>query len=196
MFSWLSDNGKLGFEDVTRNALNLGVDGRRLDFLIEMLPEHVDYGRRNIPNITKESMQKARGTGIGYYTFRFHQLFGKGDDVVFCRVDSLRRDLIAFFESIGAATDELREYVFNLNKQNTSEHADVSAYYSADVAELVRIRDRELVERFGFEFDAQMSEEKAKHGLNEADRQCHPVTPLLDGSSEKMDTASPPVVRV
>ena len=59
LFSWMSDNGKLGFEQTIRNALNLGVDDERLDVLIEMLPEHVDYGRKNIPNISKDSMRKA-----------------------------------------------------------------------------------------------------------------------------------------
>ena len=57
--------------------LNLGVNDERLDILIEMLPEHVDYGRRNIPNITKEAMRRVRGTGVGYYTFRFNHTVRK-----------------------------------------------------------------------------------------------------------------------
>jgi len=153
MFSWLSDNGRLGFVETTRNALNLGVNDERLNVLIEMLPERVDYGRRNIPNITKESMGKVRGTGVGYYTFRFNQLFGRADDVFFCRLDSLRKDLVTFFDGIGTATDELRDYVLGLDKKNTSEHDHESAYYTAELVELVRIRDRQLVERFGFTFE-------------------------------------------
>ena len=158
MFSWLSDNGKLGFIETTRNALNLGVNDERLDVLIEMLPEHVDYGKRNIPNITKDSMRIVRGTGVGYYTFRFNQLFGTADDVFFCRLDSLREDLVAFFDRIGVATDELRDYILRLDKKNTSEHIHESTYYTTDLAELVRIRDRELVERFGFSFEDHASE--------------------------------------
>jgi hypothetical protein len=169
MFSWLSDHGKLGFIETTRNALNLGINDERLDVLIEMLPEHVNYRRRNIPNITKDSMRKVRGTGVGYYTFRFNQLFGKADDVFFCRLDSLRDDLIAFLAGIGAATNELCDYVFSLDKKNTSEHADVSTYYTAELAELVRIRDRQLVERFGFTFGGQASEKGAKDPLSRAD---------------------------
>jgi hypothetical protein len=157
LFSWLSDNGKLGFVETTRNALNLGVNDERLDVLIEMLPEHVDYGRRNIPNITKASMRKVRGTGVGYYTFRFNQLFGKADNVFFCGLDSLREDLVAFFDGIGAATDELRDYVLSLDKKNTSEHTHESSYYTAELAELVRIRDQQLVERFEFTFNGRAS---------------------------------------
>jgi hypothetical protein len=166
-FSWVSDNGKLGFAETIRNALNLGVNDERLDVLIEMLPDQVDYGRRNIPNITKDSMRKACGTGVGYYTWRFNQIFGKTDDVFFCRVDSLREDLVAFFDEIGAATDELREYVLRLDKKNTAEYAQVSTYYTAELAELVRSRDRQLVERFGFSFGGHGSERNASQPRDE-----------------------------
>jgi hypothetical protein len=158
MFSWLSDNGKLGFLETTRNALNLGVNDQRLDILIEMLPEYVDYGRRNIPNITRDSMRSVRGTGVGYYTFRFNQLFGKAEDVFFCRLDFLREDLLGFFEGIGAATDDLRDYVLALDKKNTSEHTHASTYYTSELAELVAIRDHQLVERFNFSFEGHVSE--------------------------------------
>jgi len=158
LFSCLSDNGKLGFAETIRNALNLGVNEGRLDLLIEMLPEHVDYRRRNIPNITKESVRKFRGTGVGYYTLRFNQIFGKAEDVFFCRLDTLRRDLIAFLDGIGVATNELRDYVLRLDKKNTSEHSQKSTYYTAELAELVRIRDRPLVDRFGFVFEGDVSE--------------------------------------
>jgi len=155
LFSWLSDEGELDFTETIRNALNLGVNDERLDVLIEMLPEHVDYRRRNIPNITKDSMHKVRGSGLGYYTFRFNQMFGKADDVFFCRLHSLREDLVAFFDGIGLATDEFRDYVLNLEKKNTAEYTHASTYYTAELAELVRIRDRQLVERFGFTFEGQ-----------------------------------------
>ena len=157
-FSWVSDNGKLGFIETIRNALNLGLNDERLDILMEMLPEHVDYRKKNIPNITKDSMRKVRGTGLGYYTFRFNQIFGTSDDVFFCRVDSLRQDLVAFFDQIGAANDELREYVLRLDKKNTAEYAQLSTYYTAELAELVRNRDRELIDRFGFTFEGHASE--------------------------------------
>lgn len=153
MFSWLSENGNLDFVETTRNALNLGTNNERLDVLIDMLPEHVDYTRRNIPNITKDSMRKVRDTGVGYYTFRFNQIFGDSDDVFFCRLDSLRDDLVAFFDGIGVATGELRDYVLRLDKKNTSEHSDHSTYYTADLEALVSTRDRELVNRFGFTFE-------------------------------------------
>jgi hypothetical protein len=169
LFSWLSDHGKLGFIETIRNALNLGLNDKRLDVLIEMLPEHFDYSRRNIPNITKDSIRKVRGTGVGYYTFRFNQLFGKADDVFFCRLDSLREDLVTFFDGVGAATDELRDYVLSLDKKNTSEHTHESSYYTDELAKLVGIRDRQLVERFGFVFEGHALEKSAAQARDNAD---------------------------
>ena len=118
-----------------------------------MLPEQVDYQRRNIPNITKEAVSRVRGTGLGYYTFRFNHLFGNADDVFVCRLETLRQDLVGFFEGIGAATDELRDYVLHSDKQNTAEHLHYSTYYTPELAELVLLRDRPLMERFGYVFE-------------------------------------------
>jgi hypothetical protein len=162
LVSWVSEKGKRGFIGTTRNALNLGVNDERLDVLIEMLPDRVDYSRRNIPNITKEAMRRVRGTGVGYYTFRFNHLFGNADDVFVCRLETLKQDLVGFFEWIGAATDELREYVLSEDRKNISEHLHYSIYYTPELAELVSIRDRQLIERFGYVFELPSSVETAE----------------------------------
>ena len=152
LVSWMTENGRLDFTGSVRNLLDLGINNERLDLLIEMLPEKIDYHKRNVPNITKDAMLKVRGTGIAYYTFRFNEMFGSADDVFFCRVETLRQDLVAFFEKIGAATDQVREYVLRSDKKNISEHLHYSAYYTAELAKLVAIRDRRLIERFGYAF--------------------------------------------
>ena len=118
-----------------------------------MLPEQVDYGKRNIPNITKDTMHRVRGTGMGYYTFRFNHLFGNADDVFFCRNETLRQDLLAFFENIGIATNQLCDYVLRSDKKNISDHLHYSAYYTPELAELVSVCDHQLIERFGYAFE-------------------------------------------
>jgi len=133
--------------------LDLGVSDDELDFLIQALPENFDYEKRHIPNLTKDLMRKIRGSGLGLYTFRFNQLFGQADDVYFCRVESLRSDLMAFFERIEVANDALRSYVLALDKKNISQSLHYSTYYTPELAKLVSIRDRQLVERFGFTFE-------------------------------------------
>lgn len=158
--SWMSENGRFGFVGSTQNLLNLGVNDERLDVLIERLPEHVDYSRRHIPNVTKDATRRVRGTGIGYYTFRFNEMFGNADDMFLCRLETLKQDLVAFFEGIGAATDELRDYVLRSDKKNSSEHLHYSTYYTPDLAELVSLRERPLIKRFGYVFEQASSVEK------------------------------------
>jgi len=153
LVSWMTENGRLGFTDSIRNLLDLGINDERLNRLIEMLPEEVDYHKRTIPNITKDAMRKVRGTGVAYYTFRFNAMFGNADDVFFCRVETLRQDLVAFFEKIGAATDELRDYVLHSDKRNISQHLHYSTYYTTELSELVAVRDRRLIEQFGYTFE-------------------------------------------
>ena len=152
LFSSVTENRTLDFVQTTRNALNLGVSDK-LDVLIQALPEDFNYQERHVSNLTRDVMRKIRGTGMGLYTFRFNHLFGQADDVFFCRVESLRSDLMAFFETIGIASDALRSYVPGLDKKNISEHLHYSTYYTPELAELVSIRDRQLVERFGFTFE-------------------------------------------
>jgi hypothetical protein len=146
----MTANGKLDSVDTIRNAVSFGTNDR-LD--AEMLPEQVDYCRRNIPNLTKEAVRKFRGTGVHYYTLRFSYVFGTAADVFVCRFESLTQDWIGFFEAIGAATDELRDCVLRSDKKNTSKHLHYFTYYTPVLAELVRIRDRQLIERFGYPFE-------------------------------------------
>ncbi len=152
-FSWLTDNCKQRFEGTIQNALNLGVDNDRLDALIEKLPDTVDYHTRHIPNITKDAVRLVRGTGVGYYTFRFNQLFGNADDIFFCRQERLRADLIIFLERIGVANFEIRNYIHESEKKNTADHAHYSSYYKHELAELVAIRDHSIINRFGYTFE-------------------------------------------
>ena len=153
LHSWLSENGKQQFAGWTRNALNLGMDHDRLDALIEKLPDEVDYRKRNIPNITKDALRKIRGTGVGYYTFRFNHLFGNADGVFFCRQERLRADLIHFLERIGAASDDIRAHILESKKKNTADHSHYSTYYTPELAELLSTRDRAVIRRFGYTFE-------------------------------------------
>jgi hypothetical protein len=153
LFALLSGNRTLGFADTARNALNLGVNDRMLDALIPELPDEFNYRDRHVANLTRDVMRTLHGSGLGLFSFRLRQLFGPADDVHFCRLESLRADLIAFFERIGAATDALREYVLGQENKNTSEHGHYSTYYTPELAELVSIRERPVIERFGYVFE-------------------------------------------
>jgi hypothetical protein len=121
--------------------------------LIEQIPDTVDYRKKNIPNITKSDLRKIRGTGVGYYTFRFNHLFGNTDEVFFCRQERLRSDFVHFLERIDALTDDIREHILASERKNTATHAHYSTYYTPELAELVSMRDRGVIERFGYTFE-------------------------------------------
>jgi hypothetical protein len=150
--SWMTEDGKLGFEGSVRNLLNLGVDNERLDLLIQTLPEEIDYSTRPIPSLDRTALRQCRGSGYGYYSFRFKQMFGDMNDVFFCRLETLAQDLLAFFERLGVARNELRDYLLNSNKVNAADHRHYSTYYTTELAQLVSIRDEKLIERFGYRF--------------------------------------------
>jgi len=175
LFFGISENRKLDFAQTIRNALNLGVSGAKLDILIQGLPENFDYQKNHIANVTKDVMGKIRSTGLGLYSFRFNQMFGPADDVFFCRVESLRSDLMAFFERIGAASEALRNYVLGLDKKNISEHLHYSSYYTPELAELVLIRDRPLIERFGYVFERPYSVETGGPKLSQSSATLNPA---------------------
>jgi hypothetical protein len=158
LFCCVSEDRRLDFPQTIHNALDLGVSDAKLDSLIAALPEHFDYQKRNIPNVTKDVMQRIRGTRVGLYTFRFNEIFGQRDDIYFCRAESLRSDLMAFFEKIGAVSDALRNYITGADKRNISDHAHYSTYYTPVLAKLVSVRDRPLIDRFGFVFEADPSQ--------------------------------------
>lgn len=153
LFCGLSENRQLNFAQTIQNALDLGVNFQTLDRLIQILPESFNHKQKHVSNVTKDLMRNIAGTGLGLLTFRFNLMFGNADDVYFCRQESLRADLLAFFEEIGAMSDELRTNVLDLEKKNTSEHRHYSTYYTPELAELVSIRDRLIIERFGYVFD-------------------------------------------
>ena len=94
----------------------------------------------------------------------------------FCRLETLRQDLVAFFEGIGAATDELRDYVLRSDKKNTAEHLHYSTYYTPELTELVLLRDRPLIERFGYIFEQAFVENRTPKGSIEEPKE--PTTDL------------------
>jgi hypothetical protein len=153
LFCGLSENRTLDFNRTARNALNLGVNEETLDRLIHQLPEAFNYEQKHVSNVTKNTMRNIRGTGLGLLTFRFNLLFGNADDVYFCRLESLRADLLLFLERIGATSDALRSCVLTLEKKNISKYQHYSTYYTPELAELVSIRDKPLIDRFGYVFE-------------------------------------------
>jgi hypothetical protein len=80
-------------------------------------------------------------------------MFGKTDDVFFCRLETLNEELVTFFGQIGAGNTELRDHVLGSTKVNASQHFHYSTYYTPQLADSILIRDRPLIEKFGYVFE-------------------------------------------
>jgi hypothetical protein len=61
--------------------------------------------------------------------------------------------LIHFLDQVCGANDEIRTHILESEKKNTAEHMHYSSYYTPELAELVAIRDRSVIERFGYVFE-------------------------------------------
>jgi thymidylate kinase len=157
----LSQGGTLSFAQTIQNTLELGVNDNKLDSLVRSLPEEINLQKVNTPLVTKALMRRMQGTGIGLYSFLFKHFFGNLNDVSFCRAESLVTDLLDFFERIGLLTPTLRASMIDLAKQTSAADGHYSTYYNPDLAALVSLRDRQLIERFGFAFEKAPSEQSA-----------------------------------
>lgn len=155
LFRCVSDDGTLDFKASVRNMLLLGEDDARLDRLLAALPgAYATQGfGLNLPNF---ALAPIRGSGLGFYAFLYRYMYAApGIDPVIGRCESLRSDLLAFFERVGApVSKELREFVDAAPARNTSAHGDWRGYYDRELADLVAERDAGVIERFGYRFEA------------------------------------------
>ena len=153
LFRCVSDDGTLDFRASVRNLLRLGDDEARLDRLLAALPPQ--YGTQGFGlNLPSFALAPIRGSGLGFYGFLFRYMYtAPGVKITIGRCESLRADLLAFFENVGVpVSHELREFVQAAAPRNTSAHGDWRSYYDNELAELVAERDAEVIERFGYQF--------------------------------------------
>ena len=54
---------------------------------------------------------------------------------------------------IVAATDEIRAHILTSEKRNTADHVHYSRYYTSELVDLVAVRERAIIERFGYIFE-------------------------------------------
>jgi hypothetical protein len=150
LFRVTSHDRRLGFADTVANLVNLSGNRGHFGAIAAALPER--FINRGI-NLTRQCFSPLYGSGLGFYSFLYRRMFGDGEGVTFGRMESLRGDLLAFFESIGLAlTDEMREFVLRAAPVNTSRHGSYQQYYDAALRQLVAERDREVIARFNYEF--------------------------------------------
>ena len=161
LFEELSGRGALGFPDACRHYLSFTREAGLFDRVLERLPAAFDHRAHGEPvergegfrgmNLRRQDLAPFRGGSVGLYTVLFRHLFGAGEGVEFLRMETLREELLAWFERHGVAVSrELADFVRHAERVNTSAHAPYRTYYDAELAGLVARADGELIARFGY----------------------------------------------
>ena len=100
----------------------------------------------------------------GFLTYRYQRVydpdnlslthpFGRSLDAV-CRNERLEADLISILGTCGIQlTDDEVKSALQLPRRNESVHADYRSYYNRECAELVRERDRHLIDQYAYDFE-------------------------------------------
>lgn len=159
-----SHEARGGFETTLDRWLVLGSSPVVLDEMLPAMPLH--YGQR-MPgavaqregfcgmNLLRHELASIRDSGAGLYSFLFRRMFGAHPDRVhIVPMENLREQLPRTLDAIGVVvTDEMQDYLARAEVLNRSEREDYRNYYSPRQRELVSIRDRELLSRFGYDFD-------------------------------------------
>lgn len=90
---------------------------------------------------------------IGAYTYRYLKCFcdSEGNNLLnrVIRTETLREDLNSLLD----LTDAQRKYLYSMHKRNDSSHKSYKEYYTEDLVELVRYKDRLIVERYGYRYN-------------------------------------------
>ena len=149
-FRVASNERRLDFSGTVTNVVNLSSNQALFSAIEATLPDH--FVNRGI-NLTRECFSSLYGSGLGFYSFLYRRMFGAGEGVTFGRMESLRTDLLAFLDSVGITpTEAMNDFVLQARPVNTSRHEAYRNYYDEPLRRLIADRDRDVIERFNYEF--------------------------------------------
>jgi hypothetical protein len=153
LFRCVSEDRSLGFSGTIRNLLELGSGSDKLDDLVARLP--ASYGNQGL-NLPGFALAPIRDSGKGFYSYLFDYMYGGGSvPAVVGRVENLRADLLDFLAKAGIdVTAPLREFIEQAAPRNASAHKAPREYFDDSLAALVAERDRDVIARHGYSFEA------------------------------------------
>lgn len=150
LFRIVSDDGRLGFAATLANLLRLGEDAPRLERVTAAMPE--EFTNQGL-NLTRACLRSLAGSPRGFYSWMFERMYGDRSGITIGRMETLRADLATFLARIGVPLDaRRREFLQQHPALNVSAHPPRAALYDAASRDLVAVRDRALIEQFGYRF--------------------------------------------
>ena len=146
-----SDGGRRDFKGTILALLDLASDEASLAHLLAVMPQA--YGNRGI-NLPGFALAGIRGTGLGFYSYLYHYMYGPDDGSVSVRrMENLRDELPAMLEATGTPLGtELRTYIADAEPRNTTRHARYTDCYDDELRARVAERDASIIARHGYRF--------------------------------------------
>jgi hypothetical protein len=151
LYRMVSEDGRLDFAGTVRNLVELGMNLRSLDRVIDALPR--SYGRRGI-NLPGFALAPLRGRELGFYSYLYEHMFGSTDgQLTIGRMESLRTQLPLMLESTGEPVSrEMRRFIDAAAPRNAAAHGRYTEYYDDELRDLVSTRDAAVILRHGYRF--------------------------------------------
>ena len=150
VFRIASDDGQLGFNETIRNLLNLSTEQEKLQSIVACLPDR--FTNVGI-NLTKQCMEEFEGSGIGFYSFLYNRMFAGVTDIQIGRMESIRRDLVAFLRVAGVElTTDMEHHINASPRLNATRHKSNLEMYNRETVDLVAARDSTVIAQHGYTF--------------------------------------------
>ncbi|MEL7184873.1 MAG: hypothetical protein AAFN50_00385 [Pseudomonadota bacterium] len=163
IYQVLSNRGTLGFADTVRRFLTLG-DGseenrRLLQQLCKTAPAAITRQtppRRRLPGLRSEHFA-SYPPDRGYYSWLFELMYSTDRDhaIHIGHFENLRSEVVRLFEETKTPiSNEISTYLEETRALNASPRPpNRTAGYTPELAELVREKDRTLIDKWGYSFD-------------------------------------------
>jgi len=159
LYHVVSDGGRENFRETVTNLVNLGSDGpahaAHREELMARLPETLQGNRA--AGLTKSSIRELAESGSGYYSWLFDRMIGDtADDATLVgRFENLDDDFLAIMNRLGVPeAGALGKALAGRRRKNASRHSHYSHYYDDELRDLVAVRDRRLIDAYGYRFDS------------------------------------------
>jgi tetratricopeptide (TPR) repeat protein len=159
LYHVVAEGGTADFRTTVTGLVELGSDTPRSrahrQRLLELLPDTLDGNRG--AGLTRSCMPELAASGRGYLTWLFERMLG-GDHaggLHVGRFENLQDDFLAILGALDVPEAGAIGARFERSgRRNVSRHSHYSHYYDDALRDLVAERERTLIERYGYHFEA------------------------------------------
>ncbi len=159
LFYIVSDGCQADYRQTITNLANLCTDTEGARYhrkaLLEILPDTLE-GNTGV-GLSKECIRNIEPSDIGYYSWQFRRMHGNIDraEAHIGRFENLQDEFLGIMQRLDVAeTDAIRARFERAPRLNSSSHSHYSLYYDDELRQLIATREKDLIERYGYQFES------------------------------------------